>query len=136
MSERNAIAAWNEHDAAFEEKFDQQQTFSIRRFLRGVLGKQQPVTLNGYRDHLLAGHAINALPVDGLPPDPHALEELMAEDFDAEVHAQHGLLQTPEARKSLLKLILDLRAGKISLMTHCITAPNQHFLKRTEEFTV
>lgn len=116
MSTAEAIDAWWQRDGALERQFFTAQRSRFRDRIGKLLGKNQPPTFNGYRNHLLAGHAVGALPVDGAAKLP--LDCLATQNFDMIANAQaNGPLQflTPVARDAVLKNLMDLEAGKTPL---------------------
>jgi len=99
-----AIDAWQERDRQFEQQFGKSRVFN------------KCPSMNQYRDHLLAGVAVGALPVEG---GHLSAEELATQDYDA-IIAQRPIglisLQTTVARSGITKILLDLQAGKIPIV--------------------
>lgn len=116
MVEQSSVEAWKQRDAEFEKEFDLGESLRLRHMLGRLLGKNKPPNLNKYRDHLLEGNNVGALPVDGMPQRPKHLEQLASEDHDLLVASPGAYgLQTKFARRRIAKIAMDLQAGKISV---------------------
>lgn len=105
-------------DTEFDARFEQAVEVGFKYLIARILGKHKPPTLEGYRDHLLAGTAIGALPVEGAPPrSVDELDKLAVTDFDAIAHAIPKVpfaLHTAEEMITFIKLKMDSMAGKVS----------------------
>ncbi|MFA5273497.1 MAG: hypothetical protein WC353_05020 [Candidatus Peribacter sp.] len=117
MKQVHALESWLRRDKAYEEQFADGPRGFFRHALAKLLGSNPAPNLNGYRDHLLAGHAINALPAQDAFASPASLERLATQDWDqcARSHGPSGL-QTTSCRRAVLKILMDLDAGKIPII--------------------
>ncbi|MBU0766734.1 hypothetical protein KKF55_03045 [Patescibacteria group bacterium] len=99
-----AIDAWRQRDAQIQGRFDE-SGFLIRA-----------PKLNRYRDHLLAGIAVGALPMEGRNVYHEDLEELATLDHDA-IAAPGSVigigLQSAFVRRGMTKLLMDVQAGNL-----------------------
>lgn len=115
------LQQWEEADAAFEQAFRDAKSHHPKHILNRWLGSERVPNLNEYRNHLLAGHYAGALPVPGSGYTTTHNAELVWGDFEGNVHVHFFApvaIHTASARRSILKLIMDLEAGKISLIAN------------------
>lgn len=92
-----------------------------------LFGCSKPPSLNAYRDHLLAGHTIGALPVEGAPVIPEFLQRLAAEDYDRSVTIPGSFgMQTQFGRRGIAKIAIDVMAAKLPIFDKEVTSENAH----------
>lgn len=116
MTKLDSVQVWQERDTKFERRFELTNSLKLRHLLGKLFGQNRPPNLNEYRDHLIEGNAVGALPVEGVPQMQEFLERLAAEDHEQRARAQgeYGM-QTEFVRRGIAKIAMDLQAGKISL---------------------
>ena len=109
-----------QRDRVFDREFELADSITLRHLIGRLLGRDRLPCLNAYRDHLLAGHAIGALPVHDAQGVASAQEEILSlatKDHDgiAGSPSSNGL-QSLSARRAMQKLLMDLQAGKVPLV--------------------
>ena len=113
-----AIEAWQARDANLEAQFDQASSMQFRYMMGRLLRKIKQPDLNHYRDHLLAGRAIGAIPSDGIIAEHFPLDKLAVEDYETLVRTDGALrMQTEFSRRGIIKIWMDLVSGKSCLTT-------------------
>lgn len=118
MRQIHALEAWQQRDQDFERRFQLGDSMKLRHMIGRLFGKFKPPSLNEYRDHLLAGHAIGALPLQDSVSIPSEQERLAASDHDDNLAAKPSEfgLQTTLARRAVSKILMDLQAGKVPIV--------------------
>lgn len=111
------LQQWEEEDAAFVQAFRDANSLHPKHIFARWMGWEKEPSLNEYRTHLVAGHYVGALPVQGSGYQPN--EEFTNRDFDGDVHvhfSSSAVIKTASARRELLRLTMELQAGKISVI--------------------
>ena len=113
MTKLDTVAAWQERDADFERWFEIGSSLKLRHLLGRLFANNKQPNLNEYRDHLIEGNTVGALPIEGMPQMQEFFERLATEDHEqrARTPGEYGM-QTESVRRSVAKIAMDLQAGK------------------------